>query len=171
MWEDATLRLIGHRDRGGEGKAEEGMERERKGNRGARSAGGKSALLNFSSLQPLSFSLCPCLPHPVVSIYHQAPTLLSSLLSLSHFASCSLLPPSLHLSPCCPLCLPSPLPRHSLPPSFTDDLGSHSLSLPFMKLLMLFPAHHPHTHTPRCPIPTSLISLSGSILSLQIVTT
>ena len=46
-----------------------------------------------------------------------------------HLTACH--PPALHLS-------------HTIPPSwclsFTDDLGSHSLSLPFMKLLMLFPA-------------------------------
>lgn len=45
-------------------------------------------------------------------------------------------------------CLPHPRPpsspllpqHHPSLPSFTDDLGSHSLSLPFMKLLVLFPA-------------------------------
>lgn len=133
------------------------MEGERKGNRGAHSAGGKSALFIFSSLQPLSFSLCHCLPHPVISIYHQAQALLSSF----SFTLCvTLLLASLHLSPCCPLRSASPPPRRSLPLSFTDDLGSHSLSLPFMKLLMLFPAAPPQL---------SLISLSGCIHSPQIV--
>lgn len=118
------------------------MERERKGNRGARSAGGKSALLIFLSLKPLSFSLCPCLTHPVISIYHQALILLSSLLSLSHFASCSLLPPSIFF-PVVPAAHHLPCLTISLPLSFTGDLGSHSLSLPFTKLLMLFPVHSP----------------------------
>ena len=59
-------------------------EGERKGNRGAHSAGGKSALFIFSSLQPLSFSLCPFLSHPVISIYHQAAALLPSLFYLFH---------------------------------------------------------------------------------------
>lgn len=115
------------------------MQGERKGNRGAHSAGGKSALFIFSSLQPLSFSLCLCLPHPVISIYHHD----QALLSLSHFASRSLSPPSISLSPCRPLRSPSPPPHGPLPLSFTDDLGSHSLSLPFMKLLMLFPTLPP----------------------------
>lgn len=147
--------------------AEGGMEGERKGNRGAHSAGGKSALFIFSSLQPLSFSLCPCLPHPVISIYHQALPLLSSF----SFTLCVTLPlASLHLSPCRPLRSTSPPPHRSLPLSFTGDLGSHSLSLPFMKLLMLFPAPLPLPPTPHHPCAQlSLISLSGCILSLQIV--
>lgn len=138
------------------------MEGERKGNRGAHSAGGKSALFIFSSLQPLSFSLCPCLPQPVISIYHQAQAL-SSPLSLSHFASRSLSPPSISL-PVVPFAhhLPPPSP----PLSFTDDLGSHSLSLPFMKLLVLFPGPRNPPKTHPCA-QLSLISLSGCILSLR----
>lgn len=81
------------------------------------------------------------------------------------FTLCVTLPlASLHFSPCRPLPSPSPPPHHSLPLSFTDILGSHSLSLPFMKLLMLFSAG-----PPLLCAQLFFISLSGCILSLQIV--
>lgn len=88
------------------------MEGERKGNRGARSAGGKSALLIFSSLKPLSFSLCPCLPHSQLYPFTTKPRFYPPLLCLFHTLrhapsyippSFSLLSPSLTISPASPL--------------------------------------------------------------------
>lgn len=126
----------------------------------------------MGNLPSSSFHLCS------VSLSHFAPASLtrlypfttkpklSSLLSLSHFAllaySLSRLPPFISLpvvSPLLTISTPSPLPPPCL--SFTDDLGSHSLSLTFMKLLMLFPAS---ASPPPCA-QLSLISLSGCIPS------
>lgn len=93
----------------------------------------------------LSHSGPASLPH--LHLFIMAKALLSSFsftlcftLALPLFPS----PPSISLplpsSPALPL-------SHTIPSSrclsFTDDLGSHSLSLPFMKLLMLFPRLHP----------------------------
>lgn len=140
---------------------EGGMEGERKGNRGAHSAGGKSALFIFSSLQPLSFSLWPCLPQPVISIYHQAQALLSSF----SFTLCVTLPlASLHLSPCRPLRSPSP-------PTFTAAVFHRRFrkSQPLPSIyeiahVISWPPQPPQTH-PCAQL--SLISLSGCILSLR----
>ena len=144
MWEDATLRLIGHRDRGGEEKA----EGERKGNRGAHSAGGKSALYIFSSLQPLSFSLCPCLPHPRTSIYRPHQTLPCSHFFPFHTLrhAHSHLPPSLRLSS------PSPSPPASpLPPSVFHRRFRKSQPLPSIYEI---------AHVISCPSPLVASSLS-----------
>lgn len=122
------------------------MEGERKGNRGAHSAGGKSALFIFSSLSLSLSHFVPAFLTQLYPIYHRAPAPLRSLFFLFH---------TLHHAPSCPPSIslavvpppprsPSPSPRHSLPLSFTGDLGSHSLSLPFLKLLMLFPGPPPN---------------------------
>lgn len=123
--------------------------------------------LPSSSFHLSSISLSHFAPASLISIYHQAKALLSSL----SFTLCFTLPlASVYLSPCrLPFCSPSPPPHHSLPLSFTEDLGSHSLSLPFMKLLMLFPAPLPSLPTHPLCAQLSLVTLSGCILSPQIV--
>lgn len=124
------------------------MKGERKGNRGAHSAGGKSALFIFSSLQPLSFSLCPCLPHPVISIYHQAQALLSSLLSLSHSASRFLSPPSISL-PVVPFSL-TITPASPLPPSVFHRRFRKSQPLPSIYEIAHVISCPLHPSTPQC---------------------
>lgn len=125
------------------------MEGERKGNRGAHSAGGKSALFIFSSLLHLSFSLCPCLRRPVVPIYHQAKafpllfpfhTLLHAL-SLSHSLAIS-------ISLSSPLLPPPPLPCASpLPPSVFHRQFRKSQPLPSIYEI---------AHVISCPAPPTL---------------
>lgn len=115
-------------------------------------------------LSSLSFSLCPCLPHPVISIYHKAPALLSPLFFLFHTLrhAPSRLPPSLSLSsPSLTISPASPLP----PPVF------HRRFRKSQPLPSIYEIAHviscPSTPTPHTQL--SLISLSGCILSPQIV--
>lgn len=94
--------------------AEGGMEGERKGNRGAHSAGEKSAL--SSSFHLSSISLSHFAPASLTQLYpFTTKPKLSPLLSLSHFASCSLSPPSI------PLPVVSPF-AHHLPHLTTPSL-------------------------------------------------
>lgn len=140
------------------------MEGGRKGNRGAHSAGGKSALFIFSSFQHLSFSLCPCLPY-----IHLPPSQSSPLFSLFHTLLHA--PSRLRLS----LSLSSPL---SLTVSPTSPLPPSVFHRGFRKSQPL-PSIYEIAHVISCPPPSlpthplcaqlSLVTLSGCILSPQIV--
>lgn len=146
---------MGYRDRGGEQRQ---RERERVIEVLLQLVGN----LPSSSFHLSSLSLSHVAPSSLTQLHpFTTQARLSAPFSSLSFTLCVTLPPCLppSLSPCRPLHSP---PRHSIPLSFTGDLGSHSLSLPFMKLLMLFPAP---TSTPPVPGSLSCVSVDASSLS------